>query len=546
MLGLRHAGWILALFSVLLKFWLVAAQPVVAHANASFDDRLFVALAEPILNGHWLGPYSQFTLMKGPMYPLFIAGAYMAHVPLPVAQHLLYLCGCVALVLALRPCFGARWQPFALFTVLWWQPMSYVELDILRQNIYTPLTLLVLAGLCALQTQRDKRFGAFMLWAVLLGVSAGAFYLTREEGVWIMPAATLLITWALWTSWQVGEGARRVMLALITATFCATAIVGTICALNYRYYGWFGTVEFRAREFRAAYGALQRPISETLIPYVPVPRDVRLKLYEVSPAFAELKPCLEGAVGLEWASYSDYLTGRPGEELQIGGGSFMWALRDCVIASGHNQNARAALDFYRSIAAEINEACDGGRISPVRSRRDTMVPRWRPGDLQRLMTKAPAYLADFLFFREFTAYPTKSWGDADLLALFHKLTRWQLAPSDAAPELDAPLSRLDRFRLAALEVAGNLFRWVCVVLVISGIGAWIFGLTRLLRERWDYLFVLSSAALGSAFAVLFLNLLVDAIAFRNRGPTALHEGYPLLVLFAVTAWAHLSSVRTRT
>src|SRR5205823_10242300 len=89
---------ITALILLALKLWLVAAQPVVAHANASFDDRLFLALAEQILKGHWLGPYSQFTLMKGPMYSLFIAGAYVVHLPLPLAQHFLYLIGCALLV----------------------------------------------------------------------------------------------------------------------------------------------------------------------------------------------------------------------------------------------------------------------------------------------------------------------------------------------------------------------------------------------------------------------------------------------------------------
>src|SRR5436853_5395492 len=130
---LRRPMFILILVAVGLKFWLVAAQPVVAHANASFDDRLYVAMAEQILKGHWLGPYSQFTLMKGPMYSLFIAGAYVVHLPLPLAQHFLYLIGCALLVLALRPCFTKGWQGAVLFTLLWWQPMSYFELDVLRQ-----------------------------------------------------------------------------------------------------------------------------------------------------------------------------------------------------------------------------------------------------------------------------------------------------------------------------------------------------------------------------------------------------------------------------
>ena len=531
---------------VALKLWLVAAQPVVAHGNASFDDRLYLALAEQVLKGNWLGPYSQFTLMKGPMYSLFIAGTFLSAVPLPIAQHLLYLLGCILLVLALRPCFDASWQAFGTFTLLWWQPMSYVELDILRQNIYTPLTLLLFAGLCALQTRRAARVYIRLAWGTLLGTAAAAFYLTREEGIWILPATALLIGISAWNSWRAGERLRPLVAPAGTATICATAILVTVCTLNYRYYGWFGTVEFRAREFRSAYGALQRPVPSEQIPYVPVTRDVRLKLYQVSQSFAELKPCLEGPIGLEWANYSDFLTGRPGEELQIGGGSFIWALRDCVIASGHGNSAREALDFYRSLGAEINRACDEGRITPARTRRDTMMPRWRTGQTQRILQTTPGYLADFLLFKDFSAYPTESWGSAELLTLFRDLTRWRLAHSNEAPELDVPASHVDDYRLATLQMVGGIVRWLCVAVVISGVAAWAWAATSAIyRRRMSYLFVVSSAALGSAFAVLIVNMLVHVLAFRNRGPTALHEGYPLLVLFGATAWISFLSPRIR-
>jgi len=542
----RSSLLITALLMVALKLWLVAAQPVVAHGNASFDDRLYLALAEQMLKGNWLGPYSQFTLMKGPMYSLFIAGTFLSAVPLPIAQHLLYLLGCILLVLALRPCFDASWQAFGTFTLLWWQPMSYVELDILRQNIYTPLTLLLFAGLCALQTRRAARVYIRLAWGALLGTAAAAFYLTREEGIWILPATALLIGISAWNSWRAGERLRPLVAPAGTATICATAILVTVCTLNYRYYGWFGTVEFRAREFRSAYGALQRPVPSEQIPYVPVTHDVRLKLYQVSQSFAELKPCLEGPIGLEWANYSDFLTGRPGEELQIGGGSFIWALRDCVIASGHGNSAREALDFYRSLGAEINRACDEGRITPARTRRDTMMPRWRTGQTQRILQTTPGYLADFLLFKDFSAYPTESWGSAELLTLFRDLTRWRLAHSNEAPELDVPASHVDDYRLATLQMVGGIVRWLCVAVVISGVAAWAWAATSAIyRRRMSYLFVVSSAALGSAFAVLIVNMLVHVLAFRNRGPTALHEGYPLLVLFGATAWISFLSPRIR-
>ena len=539
----RSSLLITALILVALKLWLVAAQPVVAHANASFDDRLYLALAEQVLKGNWLGPYSQFTLMKGPMYPLFIAGTFLTGLPLPIAQHLLYLCGCMLLVLALRPCFSADWQAFILFALLWWQPMSYVELDILRQNIYTPLTLLLFAGLCALETRRRAGVYIRLTWGALLGISAAAFYLTREEGIWVVPGAVLLIGAAAWNSSRGGERLRPLFVPVLFAAVCAAGILGTVCTLNYRYYGWFGTVELRAPEFVSAYGALQRPISSEQIPYVPVVRDVRLKLYDVSPSFAELKPCLEGPIGLEWASYSDFLTGRPGEELQIGGGSFVWALRDCVVASGHVHSAKEALNFYRSLGMEINRACDDGRITPARTRRDRMMPRWRTGQTQRISETAPGYITDFLLFRGFSGYPTESWGSAELLALFRDLTRWRLAHSNEAPELDPIPSRVD-YRLTVLQMAGEAVRWLCVAVVISGLAAWAWAAVLVIyQRRMSYLFVASSAALGSAFAVLIVNMLVHVLAFRNRGPTALHEGYPLLVLFGATAWIAATALK---
>ena len=181
------ALFIAALMLVVVKLWLVSAQPVVARGDAIYDDRLFLELANHLLDGHWLGPYSQLTLVKGPMYSLWIAATFLVGVPLPLAQHLFYLLGCTLLVLALRPCLSAAWQAFAMFALLWWQPMSYVELDVLRQNIYTPLTLLLFAGLCALETRRGASVPARLAWGALLGISAAAFYLTREEGVWVLP-----------------------------------------------------------------------------------------------------------------------------------------------------------------------------------------------------------------------------------------------------------------------------------------------------------------------------------------------------------------------
>ncbi|HMD61484.1 MAG TPA: hypothetical protein VKG78_08640, partial [Opitutaceae bacterium] len=106
----NRSGWLLAgLACVALKLWLVAAQPVIAVGRAGHDDRLYLELASHVLHGEWLGPYSQFTLMKGPMYSLWIAATLLLGVPLPLAQHLLYLSGCLLVVRALQPHVRSGW-----------------------------------------------------------------------------------------------------------------------------------------------------------------------------------------------------------------------------------------------------------------------------------------------------------------------------------------------------------------------------------------------------------------------------------------------------
>jgi hypothetical protein len=166
-----------------------------------------------------------------------------------------------------------------------------------------------------------------------------------------------------------------------------------------------------------------------------------------------------------------------------------------------------------------------------------MMPPWQSGQVKRILETAPGYITDFLLFRGFSAYPTASWGSAELLVLFRDLTRSRLAHSDAAPELDPIPSHVDHYRLVILQAVGEAARLLCVAVVISGLAGWVWATVLVIHRRgMTYLFVISSVALGSAFAVVIVNMLVDVLAFRNRGPTALHEGYPLLVLFGVTAW----------
>ena len=86
-----RSGWLWAAILVtVLKLWLTNSQTVFAIGPAFHDDQLFVKLAAHIINGEWLGPYDQFTLAKGPIFPLFIAATFWIGLPLIFAKQLFY------------------------------------------------------------------------------------------------------------------------------------------------------------------------------------------------------------------------------------------------------------------------------------------------------------------------------------------------------------------------------------------------------------------------------------------------------------------------
>jgi hypothetical protein len=544
----RSVGWWIAVVAVLLKFYLVAAQPVVAIGGAGHDDRLYLELAEHLLRGDWLGPYNQFTLMKGPMFSLFIAASFLAGLPLPFALHLLYLAGCGLLTRALRPLL-TRAAALGVFLLLWWNPMTYEQVvlgRVLRQNFYTPVTLLFLAGAIALTTRQAATRTVRLAWGALLGGSAAALWLTREETVWTAPTFAVLVGAAGWVSWKAGTWLRPLVAPLGVAVLLAVGGVAAVSALNLRHYGWFGTVEFRAPEFLSAYGSLQRIRPASEIRYVPVTREARELAYRVSPAFAELRPFLEGDIGLGWTRVSSPWTGTPVSQREIAGGWFMWALRDAVVAAGHGRSARAALDFYARIGAEVNAACDDGAI-PASPRHDTMAPRWGRGHITRLQRSLPEFVVYFTSFRGFTAYPAKSEGPAELLALFRDLTRSEIAPSLDAPELATPLQQqFDRPRLALLHAIGIATSWLGTAAFYGGLLAWLHaGWCGFRGRQVGYVFCLNSAILIGAVAVLGINLLVHVMSFPNLSPGAFSQGYPLLLLFGVLALADALPERCR-
>ena len=228
-------------------------------------------------------------------------------------------------------------------------------------------------------TYRERPRRQLVAWSFALGLALSAFWLTREEGVWLAPSLALIVGFSAYTLWRSSNADLRARLIIHVVPFLilGSALL-TVSALNKAYYGVFATVEFKAPAFLSAYGSLCRVEHAHWRRYIPVPKETREEIYRYSPAFAELRPFLEGAIGDGWTVPSASLPGGEDIAKEMAGGWFMWALRDAVAAAGYCQNGKSAMDFYSRLAREVNRACDDGGLPLVRHGRRCYHPGATP------------------------------------------------------------------------------------------------------------------------------------------------------------------------
>jgi hypothetical protein len=364
-LAARHGTRLLLVLPVALMVLAATVTPLAAIPEAAVDDALFVRLARNIVVSGWLGAYDSLTLVKGPGLPLFIAACFVLGIPFLVAVIATHAGAALLLAVETGRAAGSRAVAVAAMWLLALDPIVFSDgmLRSARDLLYVTLTMLIVALGLRLHARMGWALAVRIGAAALLGGAVGAFWITREEGAWILPV--------LATGWAGSAAARRVFrlgawggeaLVLAVTVAVAAAAAGAVRLENLRHYGVADEVEFKQPEFVAAYAALARVGPASATPLVVVSRAALARASAAGPHAAALRPFFEGHgpdayVAVGCATYA--VTPCDGE---LRAGWFMWALRDAAAQAGFHRSATMARAYYAGLAAEIDAACATGSL----------------------------------------------------------------------------------------------------------------------------------------------------------------------------------------
>lgn len=493
------------------------------------DDLLYARSAAAMAEGDWLGPYDEFTLVKSPGFPAFLAACNVLGIPSRWARELLWVAAIFAIALALLRMNVGRWTTLGTAALLLWHPgtLPVEATRLVRESVHGQ-ALLFFAALWALRlTARGNK----ERWTIslLMGLLVAWIWLLREESPWMIPAILWVVVSMAALRRRCGE---RISSVLISALLILAPIplgIQAVRALNLRFYGVDVVHELDDQAFRSAIGAILRAEAKPLSMGL-VRKETLSRLYEVSPALEELRDGIEGP-----AYRGDWAVDERGDRFS---NMLAWAIRNAAARKGYHRSATAARAFYRRLAREIHGACARGEIR-CRPRTDSLLPPFRPDDLGPFIHRIGRTAIDVALARlrpqgAGPGFPVRMGSEADLRLMAG------VAREDLAPDLTLWPRRRALVR-ATTNLVGALQPWLLLIAALGGFLIW--------KRGGGFDLTPTTSLVGLVLILLTARTLVIAFTLTLWIPTAasyLPCVFPLVVLlvpFGIEAF--MSGVATK-
>ncbi len=524
----------------LLKLWLVGSQSITALGYLAHDDYWYVCHAVSILKGQWMGGYDDMTLIKGPFYPIWISLCFLLSIPLSFAQHLLYTLSCFIFIIAIRPLVQKYSSILIIYSILLFNPMSFATdpvTRVIRDSICPDMVILITACSIGMFFSIGENLKKMIVWSAGLGLSFSAFWLTREDGHWMLPWLFIFIIISIYLIWkkQITDRIKRILICL-APVFILFISIFSISLINWVYYKNFAVTDFLSLPFQEAYGSLIRVKPAEFIPQDPVSRETMERIYAVSPAFRELKSYLDVDSKRGWLSgIRVWEKNAKGvwlmEYPEIKDGEYYlwisWAFRDAVAQAGYYSSAEKEVSYYRRLAAEVNSACNTGLLESVSGKRVGFIPPWRNVYFKPLIRTFINSVDFVINFRNFYATPLQSAGSEESLTRIEKVTESKISPAG-----NNNLNILDSNKIKILTFIGKIYQIFTPIISLISILLFIILFIKSIIKRMDFVWCLITFSLLIAvFSRLWLLTMVSVVSGNAIITVYTISVYPLMIAF---------------
>lgn len=501
--------------------------------GAPLDDDLYFNWAVSIAGGNWLGEYNYLTLSKYPFFGIYLALLHKLGIPYLVGNCLMWIiCGAFC-VLAFSPVVKTNWYRLVMFTAFIYSPSTYAEhtLRVYRDSIFPVLCTMFFVALAgwALRLKKDIRHNIGFM--VVAGLSLAFAWTCREDGYWLLPFAVAAI--AICIIYIIIDKELKNKLLRIASTavpaVITAAFVLTICSINNKYYGVFTLSDFNNGSFADAFGAMTTLSHDDWHPFISVPEDVRMRMYEDCPSFTQFYDYLDAPDSAVKRAYS---TARLGDYKS---GQLYWAVRRTATELGIYDSRQKAEDFWAQLAVEVNAM----RLQDENAlpRRSSLTPPIRAEYVAPVVEEALHSIGFILTWQDMRCHEDTvsdmTTGQIDIWENFlHEQSNYAAVENSDFPYYTGFQHKCFSF----MDSLTWIYRALTIPLMLLALFAVVKGFISFVHQPFEkqiMLFVLPGMLLMAVFRVFIISFMEKA-AF-DIGTYAMYLGaaYPVVVLVCV-------------
>ncbi|MDD3305665.1 MAG: hypothetical protein PHO29_01005 [Acetobacterium sp.] len=535
---------IFMLVLIVVKQLLVIGLPLFAHAGAGHDDRLMINMANSLVNGEWLGEYSDKTLVKGLFFPLFLVVNNYLGIPYTLSIPGVYSIACIVFVFGIKDLFQTEFPLYLIFAALIFNPISFGDETFLRvyRNSLTAAQVLIVSGsMFAVYLNRHKKSRVQLLWAITGGLGLASLWHTREDGIWIIPLVLgviviTVISIILKKELLIKDKVKK---SIITVIPVGILILSTIIIsnINYAHYGIYTTNELNKSNFTDAIKLIYSVAENEDVERASVPRSTITKIYEISPTLNSIKAELESSLD-RWSWYE-----KDAKVRQVEDGFFFWALREAVSNAGYYKNAVKANEFYKNLSEELEAGFESGELKRRPTMPSPLMSPWRDVYWEELPIAFFRTINYVVRFEVIKTSMTDSIDDGkNGILLFEEMTNNPARINGEAISLNVQVRLVLLNGVIGIYQIFGFINFIAAILVYGLIT--LFILIKKLRDKYGLIdcWLVLSALLFSACVLAGGVAYTDISAYVAISYWYLAGAYPLIIAFNVIALYKITEV----
>lgn len=175
---------------VVVRINIILGLPIYGYIDYVDDDQLQVHQAKSLLEGNWLGNYGYNTLLKGPVFPMFLAFICFFKIPYIFSITFVYTIACCLFIYSIKDVIKNKIALLIVLAFMLFNPIMFSSsFQRVYRNSLTPTLAITLISFfnIALVNRNQNNITKYTIGLILASIVFPFFYYVREDSIWLVP-----------------------------------------------------------------------------------------------------------------------------------------------------------------------------------------------------------------------------------------------------------------------------------------------------------------------------------------------------------------------